>query len=302
MDFDQRVQFYLGPFLSHHSEEVTDIGTMDAEKGGIKTTRDLDTDDPGSNICSLYNRPFEDLLARTGHQDRRFCFEPGDISHECSPVTMSKNRTTVSGSSVILRCLNFPRHWKLVYSPPKDCPFASKRPIVFWRGTTTGDPRSGSGRDDRFLFVRRWFRATPAADVAFSFVHRDGLKPEFQKYVAGECDPGHFLKHRYIVSLPGNDKDSGLGWKLRSNSIVFMARPRVTSWLMESELIPNHHYVLLKDDYSDLVERWIWCESHPEECASIIKCAHEFMAQFADQDREKRIEEEVIHRYFDRVR
>ena len=31
-----------------------------------------------------------------------------------------------------------------------------------------------------------------------------------------------------------------------------MPRPTITSWLMETTLIPNFHYILLKDDFSDL--------------------------------------------------
>ena len=44
------------------------------------------------------------------------------------------------------------------------------------------------------------------------------------------------LKYKYIISAPGNDKDSGLQWKLASNSIVLMPKPLTESWFMESKL------------------------------------------------------------------
>ena len=72
------------------------------------------------------------------------------------------------------------------------------------------------------------------------------LKRKYNKYVKGKCNISKFLQYKYILSIEGNDKDSGLNWKLNSNSLVLMAKPRVTSWLMETKLIPNYHYILPK--------------------------------------------------------
>ena len=133
-------------------------------------------------------------------------------------------------------------------------------------------------------------------DVAFSHICQN--RGEYSEYVKGKVSINRFLKYKYILSVEGNDKDSGLNWKLNSNSVVLMAKPRVTSWLMETTLIPNYHYVLLKDDFSDLLEKVKWCENNEDKCKDIIKNAHKFMSQFKDEDREEKIEEEVINRYF----
>jgi len=77
-----------------------------------------------------------------------------------------------------------------------------------------------------------------------------------------------------------------------------MPKPRVTSWLMETTLIPNYHYVLLKDDFSDLQDKLNWCNNNQEKCKEIIKNANDFMYQFSNKENEKKIEEEVINRYF----
>lgn len=292
----KRVSFYLGSFLSS-SEKVVILA--EHAKGLEQTVEDLSVHGAG-NISCLYNTPLKDLLVRLGYSDRLFCFFPGDVGHDCGPVTMCKNRTTYQESSIILRCLNTKRHWELVYDRPEDIPFLQKTPTVFWRGTTTGNPQH---RWNRFDFVRKWHGACPDVDVGFSHVCQRNMEnmEQYQRFVIGRCDPETFLQHRYVLSIPGNDKDSGLNWKLNSNSVVFMARPRVTSWLMESELIPDYHYVLLKDDYSNLAEKRDWCEAHPKECQAIVEHANAFMAQFLDQDRERRIEEEVIHEYFKRT-
>ena len=109
------------------------------------------------------------------------------------------------------------------------------------------------------------------------------------------------LKYKYIISIPGNDKDSGINWKLASNSVVLMCKPNIISWLMESTLIPNYHYVLLKDDFSDLLEKYKWCENNQDKCIEIIKNAKTYMNQFSNLDRERQIEDIVIKTYLDRI-
>ena len=78
-----------------------------------------------------------------------------------------------------------------------------------------------------------------------------------------------------------------------------MAKPRVTSWLMETTLIPNKHYVLLKDDFSDLYEKLEWCNNNQDKCIEIIKNANAFMQQFANNSLEEKLEMDVLNKYFE---
>ena len=123
-------------------------------------------------------------------------------------------------------------------------------------------------------------------------------KHAYAKYVKNECNITTFLNYKYILSVEGNDKDTGINWKLNSNSLVFMAKPRVTSWLMETTLIPNYHYILLKDDFSDLQDKMRWCNNHPSRCKQIVMNANEFMKQFSNIKKEEEIEKAVIKKYF----
>ena len=109
------------------------------------------------------------------------------------------------------------------------------------------------------------------------------------------------LGFRYLISVEGHDKDTGLNWKLNSGSVVMMARPTATSWLMERLLIPGYHYVLLDDDFNNLEERIGWCEAHQAEAKQIAENARAFMGQFADKRTELLIESEVIRQYFHRT-
>ena len=78
-----------------------------------------------------------------------------------------------------------------------------------------------------------------------------------------------------------------------------MAKPRTESWLMETTLIPNYHYILLKDDFSDLEEKYLWCERNQDKCKEIIKNAHTFMSQFKNKENEEQLEIDVINTYFE---
>lgn len=167
---------------------------------------------------------------------------------------------------------------------------------MFWRGATTGQPNR---KGNRFDLVTAWFNQTDNIDIAFSIICQN--KTEYSKYIRDICQPEDFLKHKYIVSTEGNDKDSGLNWKLNSNSVVFMTRPRITSWLMETTLVPNVHYILLKDDFSDIQIKLDWCNNHTEECLQIIDNAHNYMKQFNNKETEEKIEQDVINKYFELI-
>ena len=68
---------------------------------------------------------------------------------------------------------------------------------------------------------------------------------------------------------------------------------------MEGTLRPNYHYIEVKDDFSDLEERLTYYIEHPEEAEAIIQHAHEYVAQFQDQERERLISLLVLQKYFE---
>ena len=195
--------------------------------------------------------------------------------------------------------------WDNYYKKPRDIPFDKKKPKIFWRGTTTGCSNHYEAKTwhprpvNRFDLVKKWFNKDRNINIGFSSIHRDWLKKEYKKYVKGKCKIEKFLKFKYILSVQGNDKDSGLNWKLNSNSLVLMPKPRVTSWLMETTLIPNFHYILLKDDFSNLKKMLNWCNNHQKKCKKIIRNANNFMKQFSNNEMEEKLEEVVINKYFE---
>src|SRR5688572_26293865 len=94
------------------------------------------------------------------------------------------------------------------------------------------------------------------------------------------------LTYKFILCIEGNDVASNLKWVMSSNSLAVMPAPRFETWFMEGTLIPNHHYVHIQDDYSDLEERLTYYIQHPAEALQIIQNANAYVNQFRDKKRE----------------
>jgi spore maturation protein CgeB len=77
-----------------------------------------------------------------------------------------------------------------------------------------------------------------------------------------------------------------------------MAKPKIESWFMEKKLIADYHYILIKDDYSDLEEKLTYYINHLDKCLEIINNANEYVKQFKDEKREKLISLLVLEKYF----
>ena len=110
------------------------------------------------------------------------------------------------------------------------------------------------------------------------------------------------LKYKFILCLEGNDVASNLKWVMSSNSIAVMPRPKYETWFMEGTLKPNHHYILIKDDFSDLEERLNYYIEHTDEALQIIENAHRYIAQFSDKKQEDLISLLVLKKYFEETK
>ncbi len=106
------------------------------------------------------------------------------------------------------------------------------------------------------------------------------------------------LNYKFILCLEGNDVASNLKWVMSSNSLAVMPKPTFETWFMEGTLIPDYHYVSLKDDYSDLEEKLRYYITHTDEALKILANAHEYVNQFKHTKREDLISLLVLQKYF----
>ncbi len=192
--------------------------------------------------------------------------------------------------------VDWERHWGEVDKlASKDIPWSEKQDVCIWRGATTGRPSDRGG--NRFVLCNRWalIPNTSLVDVGFSKIVQDVKIPPEQ--LKNEMSVEEMLKYKYIISAPGNDKDSGLQWKLASNSIVLMPKPLTHTWFMESELEPYKHYVPLDDDYKNLIDQLNWCKSNQKKCLEIIKMANKWVERLKDPETNREISQVIINEY-----
>lgn len=186
-----------------------------------------------------------------------------------------------SNTKAVLMKLNSPRFFDF---KPDRLSFKEKKPVAVFRGPCY--------REHRLKFVEQCHRL-PNTDIGDT---RKGIEgtPTSKPFLS----PAEQLRNKFVVSIEGNDVSSSLMWIMASNSLALMTRPRFEGWFMQGRLIPDHHFVLLRDDYADLPEKIDYYTRHSEEALMIIENAHKHVAQFYDQPREKLISLLVATNYF----
>ena len=153
---------------------------------------------------------------------------------------------------------------------------------------------SVKGSEQRRRFIET-FRGNPRVDTADT---RSGHSPQ-ETGTAKQITLYAHLTSKFIMSFEGNDIASNTRWVMSTNSISVMPRPRRESWFMEGRLIPDYHYIEIKEDFSDLEEKMDYYISHPEKAQEIIDHANAHVRQFHDWRRERFISLLVMKKYFE---
>ena len=118
------------------------------------------------------------------------------------------------------------------------------------------------------------------------------------KWIKNKISINEHLKYKFILCIEGYDVASNLKWVMSSNSIAVMPKPKFESWLMEGELKPDFHYILIKDDFSDLEERLKYYIKNDNEAKKIIINANKYIEQFQNKKREDLISLLILEKYF----
>jgi len=302
MSFEERLKYYLGDLYNLEKVQISEPYHDFIKNKKIITSGKVSKMNYNcvkhANVPSNYGRKLFDLLRKSGHTEKPFLYFVGDNNKERNTYCFTKNRIDQDKKMIILKCPDQNRHWEFVYNRSSiiDFPFERKFNQVVWRGVTTGTlTQPGS----RFTLVKKYFMKNPKINVGFNKIVQN--KDEYRKYLIYSMSKTEMLRYKYILAVEGNDKATGLNWMLASNSIVFMAKPTKFSWLMEDKLKPNVHYILVKNDFSDLLHKIKWCDAHPNKCKEINRNAKQYMKKFMDQNNELELELAVLNHYFQKV-
>lgn len=225
-------------------------------------------------------------VARYFSPEARIAYIPGDVYFTPAYPAIVKSRLLKSNNacSVVLK-LDKLRHFMFVNDNKS---FAEKKNQAIFRGKI----RLSRNREQ---FLKMYF----GSDICdCGIVDRDTKHPE---WITPKKTIREHLDYKFIIALEGNDVASNLKWVMSSNSIAVMTRPTCETWFMEGTLVPNYHYIEIKDDLSDLEERLNYYIAHPDEAQQIIDHAHEYVKQFQDARRERLIQILVMEKYLKNV-
>jgi ribosomal protein L30/L7E len=218
-------------------------------------------------------------------KDDRFCYLNGDVTKIPENPTFLKSRpiSDENQNSVLLK-LNKIRHFLFVDDTGH---YRDKKDMIVWRGAAFQKHRKK---------VIESFYDHPQCEIG-------QVKP-----VSGSLwDKPYMsikeqLNYKFILCIEGNDVATNLKWAMSSNSICIMSKPKFETWFMEGRLKSGVHYIEVKDDYSDMIEKINYYLCHEDEVLSIIDNANEYVSQFEDRKRERLIGLLVADKYFKCVR
>lgn len=206
----------------------------------------------------------------------------GDITEVPDRPKILKSRPigTNNDNSVLFNLDKF-RHFQLA---DDRISWTSKLPKAIWRGSLNNQRR---------IDLVRAHHKSSFCDVGQIGTPVDGIAPK------GFLPPSEQLRYRYIVSVEGVDVATNLKWIMASSSICLMPRPRYETWFMEGRLKPDHHFVLLKDDFSDLEEKIDMLESNPAMARDINNNARSYVREFVNPLVNREVSLLVLQKYFE---
>ena len=224
--------------------------------------------------CYEYTRYFPN--------DLRAAFEFGDVTYVPQEPAIVKSRP-VNGNNANSVLLNLDKVRHFTFTDDKK-DFRKKKNMLVSRNYVT--------QPHRLNFIEMYFNH-PMCDIGK--INNNGEHNEYLKEI---LTIDEHLDYKFILCLEGNDVASNLKWVMSSQSLAVMPLPRYETWFMEATLIPDYHYVLIRDDYSDLEERMEYYINHKDKALEIINNAHDYISQFRIKRREDLISLLVLEKYF----
>lgn len=164
-------------------------------------------------------------------------------------------------------------------------PWKDKIKKAFWRGSTTGG----------YLSLRSWENLARVRLVLLSLEYGKKLDAKFHHIVQNdpEIEPlfkakgmtsksvsrAKHLQYKYLVDVDGNSCSyERLFWALLSNSLVVKQITDNVQWYYGG-LQPYVHYLPVKEDLSDLIEKLNWAEAHDAQCEKMAEEATRFVEE-----------------------
>ena len=169
-------------------------------------------------------------------------------------------------------------------------PWTSKLDMAFWRGATTGGPHTLENYQSnvRFRLVDLARTQPELIDAAFTEFHscdqavqnlvrENGSLAEF-------VDIASHMRYKYLIVVDGFTSPwPRFFWGLHTNSVLIRQDSDILGWV-DSAATPEVHYISVKTDLSDLIDKLNWAKNNDETMKLVSTRAQELAAQDLTQD------------------
>ena len=193
-------------------------------------------------------------------------------------------------ASLLLHSKTGTYNWKYNVIPAvlkanNEIPWEKKIEKIFWRGSTTGG-----------IYTEENWKKFPRAKVALlskqypnlidaSFNSIVQCTNEAKATIIAEGLTGETasietqIPYKYQIAIDGNVCSyPGFQWRLLSNSVVFKLESKHAQWF-SSALRPYEHYIPVRDDASDLLQKLDWAMKNDHQCKRIADNATQFVKE-----------------------
>ena len=177
-------------------------------------------------------------------------------------------------------------------------PWEDKKKTAVFRGTSTG---CGTTIDSNPRLKLAHLSATqdstipPLLDAGITKWNRRPRKLKGSKYLqtidisklgiklSKFLSPQQQSTYRYIINVDGHVSAFRLSTELSMGSVILSVQSKWKIWYSDM-LIPYKHYVPVKSDLSDLLDKIKWCRNNDEKCKIIANNALEFYNTYLQEN------------------
>jgi len=189
---------------------------------------------------------------------------------------------------------------KKYFVPPRDfnykfeTSFKDKIPKAVFRGASTGEGTTPetNPRLQLILLSKKFPELIDAGITKWNTRPRKEFGKEFlttidyNKYnlsLSNFLTPEEQSKYKYIINVDGHVSAYRLSLELNYGSVILLSDSKYRLWF-KNLLKPFKHYVPIKKDLSDLIEKINWCNQNQKECEEIIKNCKKFYKKYLSKN------------------
>ena len=90
-------------------------------------------------------------------------------------------------------------------------------------------------------------------------------------------------EYKYIINIEGHSVAYRLSYELSMRSVILLVNCKYKLWY--SHLLKEYvHYIPIKEDLSDLIEKIEWCRSNDDKCKQIAENARQFYDTYLSEE------------------